>query len=226
MTTRSYPAILAGLAFLLAACDNQPAPTAAISTHGLAALAAGDSGTDSGGGGGGAGRILLNRSDSLSRTAQAWWYEGTVRYFVAVNKSQMPGTRTAFLAYGANDTSLPWWPLIFIGYGQIPASDVTGSGVGSFAVHTNTAADPGFTLMNAAGGQVDVVWRQVPQSAFRYHDAGQWEWPPFVYTINSAFQYRQATATGAFPGRTLPDSLEAFLNQSWGHTAVYLMSGF
>ena len=168
---------------------------------------------------------LVSRGDSLSKMGYAQWYDGAIQYFVFVMETQMPGTRTATIGYGATDWTNPWWPVtLFLGYGPIPPADVTGSGLGSIAVRTNTGtgADPAFLHENDPGGIVDVTLRQVPQSAFRMHEAGRFEWPPFVFVYNTSSQWRQASAAGTVVGHVLPESVEASLSQAWGHSMVLL----
>ncbi len=215
MTIRSIVALTAVLGFPLAACSESP--TAQSRTPILAALAVVDSA------GGGGGRTLLYRSDSLSRSAYASWFDGTLYYYVSVTESQMPGTRTAFLGYGAYT---PWYQTAFYGYGTIPASDVTGSGIGDLRVRTNTAGNPGFFVYNDSGGPVDITFRQVPGGGFRYQRTWRNEWPPLLFIGNARDLGRQATATGTFAWRTIPDSVQASMYQAMAHSEVFLMPGF
>ncbi len=215
MMSRSTALVGLALGVALAACTEQPnAPTRKVV---LASAVASDSGPT--------GRLLY-RSDSLSRTGSISWYDGTLSYYVFVHEAQMPGTRTAFFSYGAFNPNAPWLGMLFGGYGTIPASDVTGSGIGDLRVRTNTAGNPDFVFINDSGGPVDVSWKQVPHTSFKNHFEGRFESPPVVFVGNARDMCRGATAVGTFAWRMIPDSVDASLCQSWGHTMVFLMPGF
>ena len=213
MTIRSGFALTAALGLTLAACSKESPVTAPARHLNLAADAANDSG---------GGRTLLYRSDSLSRIASVSWFDGTLNYYVFVSESQMPGTRTAFLGFGAYDT---WYQTMFFGYGTIPAKDVTGSGIGDLRVRTNTAADSGFFVFNAPLGQVDVTWKQVPQTHFKMHFNNSFEWPPLLFVAEGRDQGRTATVSGTFASLAIPDGLQGSMYQSLAHSRVFLLAG-
>jgi hypothetical protein len=212
MTTRTSTFVVLALGIALAACSEQP--TAPTQNLNLASVSASDSVP---------GGRLLYRSDSLSRIGSISWFDGTLFYYVFVSESQMPGTRTAFFGYGAYDL---WYNTRFFGFGEIPASDVTGSGIGNLRVRTNTAAIPGFVVFNDSGGPVDITWRQVPHTAFKMHFAGRNEWPPLLFVGEARDMGRSATATGTFAWRAIPDSVQASMYQAIAHSMVFLMPGF
>jgi len=216
MTIRSYATLAAVLGLGLVACNEQPTAPAATTKHlSLAAVAASDSAS---------GRSLLYRSDSLSRDGFISWFDGTLSYYAFVTESQNPGTRTAYLGYGAYN---PWtYETAFWGGGPIPASDVTGSGIGDLRVRTNTAAIPGFTLYNDPGGPVDIAWKQVPGSGWKIHFNAHNEWPPFLFVGEGRDMGRAATASGSFAGHVIPDSVQASMYQSLAHSEVFLLPGY
>lgn len=212
MTSHSTAFVVLALGIGLGACAEQP--TAPTRSPIRASVVADDSAP--------AGRLLF-RSDSLSRTGNLSWFDGTLTYYVFVHESQMPGERTAFFGYGAYDLS---YQTRFFGYGTIPTSDLTGSGIGDLRVRTNTAAIPGFVFFNDSGGPVDITWKQVPHTAFKMHFVTRFEWPPFLFVGTGRDMGRAATATGAFAWRAIPDSAQASMYQSLAHSMVFLMPGY
>ena len=192
------------MGILVAACDGHPfAPIDQAPTLGATAG-------------------LQTQSDSMVKTAYAFWEADSIQHFVQVAEGTIDGQRGVWLGYSGYDYS---WQEVYRGYGPIPAKDVTGSGIGALHVRTNTSpeANPDFFHSNDPGGIVDVAWNQIPQTAWKYHEVGRFEALPFVFTYNTTSQQRDARVEGVVVGRVVPDSVGAYLGLAIARNMVLLV---
>jgi hypothetical protein len=190
MKLRTYAGLVLPLA--LAACSDRPM---AVSSRGVKLMAAGAVAEEP-----------VFRTDSSSVNGSGCWVNGTQRGCVSVSRSRIANGVITFLFYSVDDCqsdgsppdttrdsippdTLPPPPVcrtVEGGFGQIPNSDLAGSGIRSLSVRTNTsvAANPDFTRFAGTGGDVAATWTR--SGAFSTQNHGTAKSTFGAFTIQTA----------------------------------------